>query len=39
VWLGNSGIAATPPLNTLTAIDGGGDPRRFFVVVERDLLD
>lgn len=36
VWNGQSDLAATPPLNTLTDIPGGGDTRRFFAVVEKD---
>jgi hypothetical protein len=36
VWDGREGLVATPPVNTLTAIPGGGDPRRFFVLIEKD---
>jgi hypothetical protein len=36
VWNGQSDLVATPPNNILSNIPGGGDPRRFFAVVERD---
>ncbi len=37
VWEGQADLAATPPTNTLASIPGGGDGRRFFAVVEKDL--
>ena len=36
VWEGNIGMIANPPLNSLTNVFGGGNTKRFFVVVERD---
>ena len=36
VWQSKSGIAATPPTNTLSGLPGGGDSKRFFVVIERN---
>lgn len=36
VWDGNADIAATPGTNTLINVPGGGDPKRFFAVVEKD---
>jgi len=36
VWQGNENIAGTAPTNTLVDIDGGGDTKRFFVMVEKD---
>ena len=38
VWQGQEGIAGTAPTNTLTNILGGGDPARFFAVLEMDPL-
>ena len=39
VWMGNANIAGAAPENLLPDIPGGGDPGRFFAVVEKDLLD
>lgn len=36
VWDGREGLPTTPPNNVLADVPGGGDPRRFFAVVERD---
>lgn len=36
VWNDNADIAATPGTNSLINIPGGGDPKRFFAVVEKD---
>jgi hypothetical protein len=36
VWQGQANLAATPPTNTLTNIAGGGNQKRFFVVVEKN---
>ena len=36
VWQGLTNLGATPPTNILTDIAGGGDPRRFFAVLEKD---
>jgi hypothetical protein len=36
VWQGHSGIPTNhPAANTLTNIPGGGDPKRFFSVIEK----
>jgi hypothetical protein len=35
VWEGKSGLTATPPLNTLTGVSGGGSAKRFFAIVPR----
>jgi flavin-binding protein dodecin len=37
VWQGHGNLTSNPARsNTLTAIPGGGDPRRFFCVIEKD---
>jgi hypothetical protein len=36
VWQGQTNLGTTPPTNMLTDIAGGGDPKRFFAVIERD---
>ena len=38
VWQNQTGIVANPPTNSLITIPGGGDRRRFFVVIERNAL-
>ena len=35
VWDGKANLSATPPTNTLANIPGGGDPRRFFAVIQK----
>lgn len=35
VWDGREDMIATPPVNTLTDIPGGGDTRRFFAMIEK----
>lgn len=35
IWEGNSDIPAAAPSNTLIGVDGGGDERRFFAIIER----
>jgi hypothetical protein len=36
VWDGKTDIEGTAPTNTLVDVPGGGDPARFFAVVEKD---
>jgi hypothetical protein len=36
VWDGRAGIASGGAVTSLANVPGGGDPRRFFVVVEKD---
>lgn len=36
VWNGQENLPATPPNNSLTAIPGGVEPRRFFAVIEKN---
>ena len=38
VWQNQTGIVANPPTNSLITVPGGGDRRRFFVVIERNAL-
>ena len=38
VWQNQTGIVANPPTNSLITVPGGGDRRRFFVVIERNDL-
>lgn len=33
VWQDQSDIPATPPVNTVTDVPGGGDPKRFFSII------
>jgi hypothetical protein len=35
VWNGQENLPATPPSNTLSVIPGGGEPRRFFAMIEK----
>jgi hypothetical protein len=36
VWMGSENIGGTAPENELLDIPGGGDPARFFAVIEKD---
>ncbi|NLH72077.1 MAG: hypothetical protein GX456_03370 [Verrucomicrobia bacterium] len=36
VWNGQADLVSTPPTNALTNVPGGGDPQRFFALVEKN---